>query len=276
MRLRRSARCAAVLGERDDGRRLDLAGRHGDAPSARRRGRKSRSDDRRGTAWASPGPRPSPSPAPGARPASGHSDATWLVLFFSAACAAGLPTFTADVEVLGARAPDAAMAAAALDHRDAASWGSGAASRRPSAPMFWARAWQARCRLMPPSTGARPSASPASWRCRRRTRDRSKVACDSRSIAGPRAGSAAIRTSASGRRTASARRCRSPCRPTAASAAETCARRGGDRFEVAQLELGHAAAGRMDDLGLDAVLGQHAAAPPCRWRCSWKFTKQVA
>ena len=105
------------------------------------------------------------------------------VSFFSAACAAGLPTFTA-ISKFSVRAPQ--MPPWPLQRSMTATrvLGIRRSISAALAPMFWARAWQARCTLTPPSTGSRPGARPSFLAMSTTYSRESKVACDSRSTAG--------------------------------------------------------------------------------------------
>ena len=239
---------------------FDRARRHGSAPSVHRRGPSARSDDRRARASASARPPASPSPASGASAASGHSEATKLVSFLMAAWRGGLADLHRRLEILGARAPDAAMAGAALDHRDRASRASGAASRPPWRPCSAPAHGRRDARVTPPSSGCRPGARPPSWRCRRRIRQMSNVACDSRSTAG-----SSGRISGHSNFSISAQDGVSAIDVVAlVDPGQQRRRRPGAPLRRRLRDRPAPACGMpqqrgIDDLGLDAVLGQHRA-----------------
>ena len=67
----------------------------------------------------------------------------------------------------------------ALDHSDPR-LGNEAQHLGRLGPMFWARAWQARCTLTPPSSGSRPGARPSFLAMSTTYSAMSKVACDRR------------------------------------------------------------------------------------------------
>ena len=125
--------------------------------------------------------------------------------------------------------------------------------------MFWARAWQAMCSVTPPSSGSRPGASPSLRAMSTmysadvegrlgQFLDRRVVRHDQRplELEHQRAGRhqrddvvALVDTGTERRR--------------------DLVRRLGDLGEIAGLQLRHAAAAGIDDLGLDAVAGEHRA-----------------
>ena len=207
--------------------------------------------------------------------ASGHSDATWLVLFFSAACAAGLPTFTATSK-FSVRAPQ--MPPWPL-HRSITATRVLGMRRSISAP-FGAH-------VLRPRVAGEMQADAAFDRGEAlgqavllgdvddvlgEIEGRLRQPLDRRD---PWAGSAAIRTSASARRTASAPRCRSPCRPTAAARRKPCGprRRPVSRSPSSSLGMPQQA-GCTTSVSTPFLASTPSVAAPMS--VLWKFTKQVA